>query len=114
MSQGDTVSMFILLPGDLEGIYNLERALPAVDLSSTFRDMQPEELNITLPKFKIETSLDLKSNLMEVRTFVSVLLKTKCYTVHSLFKMHKAKNIVPIHLSVQISSQSTKWMKFGC
>ncbi|PNF34040.1 Leukocyte elastase inhibitor C [Cryptotermes secundus] len=64
--EGDTVSMFILLPDDLEGIYNLERGLPAVDLSSTFKDMQPEELNITLPKFKIETSLDLKSNLMEL------------------------------------------------
>jgi serine protease inhibitor len=60
--------MFILLPDDLEGIYNLETSLPAVDLASTFKDMEPEELNITLPKFKTETSLDLKSNLMEVST----------------------------------------------
>jgi serine protease inhibitor len=60
--------MFILLPDDLEGIYNLERGLPAIDLISIFNDMQPEELNITLPKFKIETSLNLRSNLMEVRT----------------------------------------------
>jgi serpin B len=60
--------MFILLPDDLEGISNLEASLHAIDLPSTFRDMQSEELNVRLPKFKIETSLDLKSNLMEVRT----------------------------------------------
>jgi serine protease inhibitor len=67
------VSMFILLPDDLEGIYNLEAGLHAVDLASIFRDMQSEELNVTIPKFKTETSLDLKSNLMEVRTLFQLL-----------------------------------------
>jgi serpin B len=64
--EGVTVSMFILLPDDLEGIYDLERKLPAVDLTSTFKDMQPKELDIALPKFKIETSLSLKGCLMEL------------------------------------------------
>jgi serine protease inhibitor len=82
------MSMFILLPDDLEGIYNLERGLPAVDLSSTFKDKQPEELNITLPKFKIETSLDLKSNLMEVRTSFQFCTRTDLRNKYSLFSFH--------------------------
>jgi serine protease inhibitor len=80
--------MFILLPDDLEGIYNLESGLPAVDLSSTFKDMQPEELNITLPKFKIETSLDLKRNLMEVRTSFQFYTRTDLWNKYSLFSFH--------------------------
>jgi serpin B len=64
--EGGTESMFILLPDDLEGIYDLERNLPAVDLTSTFKDMQPKELDIALPKFKIETLLNLKGCLMAI------------------------------------------------
>jgi serine protease inhibitor len=64
--------MFILLPDDVEGISDLEAALPDINLASTFKDMQTKKVNVALPKFKVETSLDLKSNLMEVRT-------SRCY-----------------------------------
>lgn len=65
--QDDTASMFILLPDDLEGIKNLESGENFAVLTSNFTDVKPEEINVTLPKFKVETSLDLKSNLMQVR-----------------------------------------------
>jgi serine protease inhibitor len=65
--QGDAASMFILLPDDLEGIKKLESAENFAVVTSNFTDVKPEEINVTLPKFKIETSLDLKSNLMQVR-----------------------------------------------
>jgi serine protease inhibitor len=65
--QGDAASMFILLPDDVEGIESLESAENFAVLTSNFTDIKPEEVKVTLPKFKVETSLDLKSNLMEVR-----------------------------------------------
>jgi serine protease inhibitor len=65
--QGDAASMFILLPDDLEGIKNLESGEKFAVITSNFTDVKPEEINVTLPKFKVETSLDLKSNLMQVR-----------------------------------------------
>lgn len=78
-------SMFILLPDDLEGIYGLEAGLHDVDLASTLGNMQSEELNVTLPKFKKETSLDLKSNLMEVRTLLQLLQCIGNRTSHSYY-----------------------------
>jgi len=64
--QGDAASMFILLPDDLEGIKNLESGENFAVVTNNFTDVKPAEINVTLPKFKIETSLDLKSNLMQV------------------------------------------------
>jgi serine protease inhibitor len=65
--QGDAASMFILLPDELEGIKNLESGENVAVLTRNFTDVKYAEINVTLPKFKIETSLDLKSNLMQVR-----------------------------------------------
>jgi len=65
--QGDAASMFILLPDDLEGIKNIESGANFVAVTSNFTDVKPQEINVTLPKFKVETSLDLKRNLMQVR-----------------------------------------------
>lgn len=65
--QGDAASMFILLPDDLEGIKNLESGENFAVVTSNFTDVKSQEINVTLPKFKVETSLDLKSNLMQVR-----------------------------------------------
>jgi serine protease inhibitor len=65
--QGDAASMFILLPDDLEGIENIESGENFVAVTSNFTDVRHEEINVTLPKFKVVTSLDLKSNLMQVR-----------------------------------------------
>lgn len=65
--QGDAASMFILLPNDIEGIKNLESGENFAVLTNNFTDVKPEEMKVTLPKFKVETSLDLKSNLMQVR-----------------------------------------------
>jgi serine protease inhibitor len=59
--------MFILLPDDLEGISNLESGENVAVLTSNFTDVTREDINVTLPKFKVETSLKLKSNLMQVR-----------------------------------------------
>jgi serine protease inhibitor len=65
--QDDAASMFILLPDDLEGIKNLESGENFATVTSNFTDVQSQEINLTLPKFRVETSLDLKGNLMQVR-----------------------------------------------
>jgi len=65
--QGGAASMFIFLPDNLEGIKNLESWENFAVVTSNFTDVKPEEINVTLPKFKVETSLDLNSNLKQVR-----------------------------------------------
>jgi len=65
--QGDAASMFIFLPDDLDGIKDLESGENFAVVTNNFTDVKLEEINITLPKFKIETSLNLRSNLMQVR-----------------------------------------------
>ncbi|KAJ4439715.1 hypothetical protein ANN_07843 [Periplaneta americana] len=61
--EGETASMFILLPNELDGLASLESSLSARDMNSILQDMQAEELNVSLPRFKVESSLDLQSTL---------------------------------------------------
>ena len=74
--QGDAASMFIMLPDDLEGIKNLESEENFAAVTSNFTDVKPTEIELTLPKFKVETTLDLKSNLMQVRQETRLLSNT--------------------------------------
>jgi Serine protease inhibitor len=74
--QGDAASMFIVLPDDLEGIKNLESEENFAAVTSNFTDVKPTEIELTLPKFKVETTLDLKSNLIQVRQETRLLSNT--------------------------------------
>ncbi len=59
--QGSRISMIILLPNEYWGFARLESALSSKLLDSIDkRFMRKTLLEVTIPKFKIETSLNLK------------------------------------------------------
>lgn len=63
------VSMIIILPNKRNGIAELEQKLVDVDLTKITENMYKPEVEVSLPKFKIETTMELKGPLSEVRFF---------------------------------------------
>ncbi|XP_031347028.1 serine protease inhibitor 3/4-like isoform X3 [Photinus pyralis] len=60
------VSMVFILPHKRTGIEELEKKLVDVDLSNITDGMRSMEVEVSLPKFKIETEMDLKSVLTKM------------------------------------------------
>ncbi|RZC32222.1 Serpin domain containing protein, partial [Asbolus verrucosus] len=56
--KGDGLSMTIVLPSDIEGLASLERQIGKVFEP---QNLEIEEVNVALPKFKIENTLELTS-----------------------------------------------------
>lgn len=61
------LSLLIILPNQRNGIQGLESKLSSVDITSLTSGMYSAEVNVALPKFKIESKIDLKDALKEVR-----------------------------------------------
>lgn len=57
------VSMLILLPHERDGLAKLEENLLNIDISDMLGKMHSQEVEVFLPKFKIEFDLDLKETL---------------------------------------------------
>lgn len=64
----ENVSMVIILPKSNDGIANLENKLMKVDFSILTKSMIKVRVKVHLPKFKIESTLDMKPLLKEVGT----------------------------------------------
>ena len=62
--KGDELSMYILLPKD--DISTLESLLDYSYLNRMIKDMEPEEVNLYLPKFKFEQKYNLNDALAEM------------------------------------------------
>ena len=58
--------MFIILPHDIDGISELEKKLAGFDLSKILTHLPELEVDISIPKFKLEETTDLKNILTEV------------------------------------------------
>jgi serpin B len=58
--------MFIILPHDIDGISELENRLAGVDLSKILTRLPVREVEVSVPKFKLEETTDLNSILKEV------------------------------------------------
>lgn len=63
---GDDLSMLILLPKHRDGLPSLERNLTSSKLDEIRRSMSPKKLEIHLPKFKMEFSKSLPSQLQKL------------------------------------------------
>jgi len=61
--KGDGLSMFVLLPHEIEGIKNIEAVLTQENVQHWLSHMKSQEVIVRLPKFKMETSYRLKDNL---------------------------------------------------
>lgn len=57
------VSMLILLPNELDGMSKLENKLLSIDIAAIMAKLARVEVQLALPKFKIEYDLDLKETL---------------------------------------------------
>ncbi|KAF2894162.1 hypothetical protein ILUMI_12016 [Ignelater luminosus] len=60
------VSMVVILPNAIDGITKLEEKLMNVDLTTLTQNMRYDEVQLSLPKFKMETTMDLKPILEEM------------------------------------------------
>lgn len=58
--------MFIILPHDIDGISKLENKLAGVDLSKILTQLPEIEVEVSIPKFKLEETTDLNDILTEV------------------------------------------------
>lgn len=61
------VSMVIILPNERTGLAALEKKLSNVDLSTITNGSASVEVEVSLPRFKIESTIDLKDTLSAVR-----------------------------------------------
>ncbi|XP_069354898.1 antichymotrypsin-2-like isoform X2 [Maniola hyperantus] len=75
--QGDESSLVVVLPLDIEGINEVKEILkdPNV-LENALKNMTEHEVELSLPKFKIETTTDLKDVLIKMKV-------TKIFNPHS-------------------------------
>nr|CAH7743259.1 unnamed protein product [Callosobruchus chinensis] len=60
------LSMIIILPNKRNGIADLEKKLATVDLSTITENMSKPEVTVSLPKFKIESTMNLNEPLSEM------------------------------------------------
>ncbi|XP_077286456.1 serine protease inhibitor 3/4-like [Arctopsyche grandis] len=63
---GDEASMVILLPKEIEGLSKLEEKVATTNLKDVVFDAlpSPRNVSISIPKFKIETKMDLRSTVL--------------------------------------------------
>jgi len=61
--QGNEFSMVILLPKEVEGCGRLENSLSARNLPIWLNQMKAQEVNLFLPRFKLESSFELSGEL---------------------------------------------------
>ncbi|KAJ3654859.1 hypothetical protein Zmor_014017 [Zophobas morio] len=61
----EDLSMLIILPYEKNGIAELEKKLTSANLTEITQRMKHIEVNVTLPKFKIEQTIDLKHSLTQ-------------------------------------------------
>lgn len=64
--QGNGFSMFIILPNEISGLQKLEEALAKVNLTDELNNLRRLEVIVSLPKFEITQTIDLKSVLQSV------------------------------------------------
>lgn len=64
--KNEDVSMFIILPKERTGIKKLEEKLKDYDLSTIRQKLYRTEVKVWLPKFKVETTMELNEPLKKV------------------------------------------------
>uniref|UniRef100_A0A1V1FTD1 Putative serine protease inhibitor 1 isoform B n=1 Tax=Reticulitermes speratus TaxID=60591 RepID=A0A1V1FTD1_9NEOP len=64
--KGRSISMFIILPHDIDGISELENRLAGVDLSKILTRLPVREVEVSVPKFKLEETTNLNNILTEL------------------------------------------------
>lgn len=61
--------MLIVLPDEINGLQEVEQKMSEMNLDDIRRQGQQVEVELYLPKFKIESTIDLQDTLTEVNFF---------------------------------------------
>ena len=72
--QGDDVAMYIFLPDDIDGLEAMENDLDAERINDVIGQVYQNEVNVTMPKFKITHMLSLKSYLTELGKLINIVI----------------------------------------
>lgn len=80
--QGEKYSMMIVLPIDVNGLASLQKDFVQSTMSLILSQLQPIEVDLTMPKFTIDYSTDM----------TSVLKKVKIYQQFLFLQYHKHKH----------------------
>jgi serpin B len=65
-TKGSQIAVDLILPDDVDGLAALESSLTPSSLESTLGSLQPTLVNAYLPKFKLDTSIDLVQTLTDM------------------------------------------------
>lgn len=64
--QGEEYSMVLVLPNKVDGLKQLEAKLANKDIESLVEDLTYTEVEVTIPKFKVEYGIELANSLKNV------------------------------------------------
>jgi len=64
--KGEKLSMIIILPNEVEGLKGLEEKLKGYPLGTIPTKLRERKINLSLPKFTLESTIDLKGPLTEL------------------------------------------------
>ena len=79
--QGEDISMLILLPNEMDGIYQLDKKINTVNLDDFTWTLDSEnDVEVQLPRFNMMEQINLKDTLTKVGSF------------HILYSQHLKKN----------------------
>lgn len=67
--EGKKFSMYIILPFDNEGLDQVIRNLSSTGFDEIFKDMESTNVNVTLPKFRFDSNVNLNNVVKEVKNF---------------------------------------------
>lgn len=68
------MSMFIILPNKRDGLPQLETRLKEIDMQDLSKNMYKSEVDVSIPKFKIEFEVSLVDALKKVMQFMDIIL----------------------------------------
>lgn len=65
--------MIIILPIEMDGLAEVEKKLANINLAEEFNQLYEVTVNLSLPKFKLEETIDVKKLLQEVVIIYNLL-----------------------------------------
>lgn len=99
------ISMMVILPNSKTGLPALESKLNTINLSELSQNMYSEEVNVEIPKFKIEFSIELNDPLKKVNI---------CESEHSMIFFDVSRPSVLIICKCLVSLPKIFFIKFHC
>ena len=69
--------MVIILPNEINDLSDVEKKLHNISVTNILSQGHGEEMRLWLPKFKVESNIDLRNVLIEVYTYLYSVTRVK-------------------------------------